>query len=275
MKETKFIEQNKEKWGTYENMARLNLRDPDKLSELFVQITDDLSYARTFYPNRYIGLYLNFLAQKLFYHIYKNRSGNWRQFVSFWQEDLPQIVYLSRRELLASLVIFILAVSIGVLSSVYDPNFCRSILGDVYVDMTISNIENNDPMAVYKDMNEVDMWLGITFNNLRVAFITFIFGLVFSVGAVFIILYNGVMVGTFQYFFIERGLFVESFLTIWLHGTLEMASLVIAGGGGYSAWPGFCVSGHLLPAKSFSDFGASGFKIVTRNCSPHYFGCAH
>ena len=46
MKETKFIEQNKEKWADFEQMFRENRRDPDKLNDLFVQITDDLSYAR-------------------------------------------------------------------------------------------------------------------------------------------------------------------------------------------------------------------------------------
>jgi hypothetical protein len=52
MRERQFIEQNKEKWRAFEMLIQSKEKDPEKLGELFVQITDDLSYARTFYPNR-------------------------------------------------------------------------------------------------------------------------------------------------------------------------------------------------------------------------------
>jgi len=43
MRETRFIEQNQEKWSDFEEMLRQNHRDPERLNDLFVQITDDLS----------------------------------------------------------------------------------------------------------------------------------------------------------------------------------------------------------------------------------------
>ena len=71
MRETSFIKQNKEKWAAFEQDLKKNNVDPDKMSELFVQITDDLSYSRTFYPNRSVRVYLNNIAQQIFYSIYK------------------------------------------------------------------------------------------------------------------------------------------------------------------------------------------------------------
>ena len=56
MRETKFIEQNREKWAEFEELLRENNRDPEQLNQLFIQITDDLSYARTFYPNRSVRM---------------------------------------------------------------------------------------------------------------------------------------------------------------------------------------------------------------------------
>ena len=35
MRETKFIEQNREKWQEFEDMLRENHRDPEKLNDLF------------------------------------------------------------------------------------------------------------------------------------------------------------------------------------------------------------------------------------------------
>ena len=52
MRETQFIKQNQEKWSEFEQTLRGEAKDADRLRDLFVQITDDLSYSRTFYPNR-------------------------------------------------------------------------------------------------------------------------------------------------------------------------------------------------------------------------------
>jgi uncharacterized membrane protein SpoIIM required for sporulation len=261
MKETTFIEQNKEKWQKYEKMTLSNYKNPDELSDLFIQVVDDLSYSRTFYPNRAISAYLNRLAQQILYNLHGNPQTKWGNFIHFWTKELPYIVYHSRLELLVSLILFLVSVGIGVLSSIYDPDFCRVILGDHYINMTLENIEKGDPMAVYKSMNEMDMFLGISLNNVRVAIYTFFFGIIGSIGTVGILLYNGIMVGTFQYFFIEKGLFWESFSTIWLHGTLEMSSIILAGGAGILLGKGIVFPGTYNRLKAFQIYAERGLKL--------------
>lgn len=262
MKETGFIKQNKEKWIEFEKILQLKKKDPDRLSNLFIQITDDLSYSRTFYPNRSVRVYLNNIAQQVFYSIYKNKRERKSRFWSFWKEDLPKLVYESGRELRLSLAVFVIALIIGMVSCHFDPDFMRMILGDDYVEMTKRNIENGDPMAVYKSSGEMDMLLGITFNNLRVDFITFLFGLVCGVGSVAIVFYNGVMVGVFQYFFIQRGLFAESFLTVWLHGTLEMAACVISGAAGIALGKGLVFPGTHSRLEAFQLSARRGLRLL-------------
>ncbi|MFT6148606.1 MAG: hypothetical protein ACJAUH_001292, partial [Saprospiraceae bacterium] len=217
MRETKFIEQNKQKWREFERTLESNKKDPDKLSDLFVQITDDLSFSRTFYPNRSVRVYLNHLAQKVFYNIYKNRKTKGRKFLRFWTDDLPQIMFEARKDLLIAFVLFLFAFAIGAVSTYMNPEFPRVILGDMYVDMTIENIKNGDPMAVYKNDNELISALSITQNNLRVAFFTFVGGVFFMIGTIGVMLYNGIMVGAFQMFFAMQDsyAFKESLLTIW------------------------------------------------------------
>lgn len=262
MRETRFIDQNKEKWTEFEALLDDKKKDPDQLSNLFIKITDDLSYSRTYYPNRSVRVYLNGLAQALFHNIYKNRKGKWRRFMEFWKEDLPQVVYESRREFLLSFLVFALAIGIGVLSGYNDPEFARTILGDAYVNMTETNIENGDPMAVYKEMNEVDMFLGITLNNLRVDFLTFISGLFFAIGTIGILIYNGIMIGSFQFFFIERGLFQESFLTIWTHGTLEISAIIISGAAGLALGKGLVFPGTFTRLQAFQISARRGIKLL-------------
>ena len=267
MRETSFIEQNKKKWAEFESILKQPNRNPDKLSELFIQVTDDLSYARTFYPNRSVKVYLNNLSQKIFRSIYKNRFSGWKVFFNFWLEELPLIIYEARREFYVALLVFFLSMGIGVLSSVYDPDFPRFILGDGYVEMTKANIEHGDPMAVYKEGSRMDMFLGITLNNLRVAFFTFLLGLFASIGTVGFLLYNGIMVGTFQFFFLEMnadhpGVFRESLLTIWMHGSLEIPSIIIAGAAGVALGKGLLFPGTYSRFQAFQLSSRRGLNIM-------------
>lgn len=262
MRETSFIKQNKKKWQEFESVLDGQYQDPEKLNELFVQITDDLSYARTFYPNRSVRVYLNGLAQRIFFRIYKSRRSPIKRIGQFWLDELPQLVYESKREFLLAFVVFLLAFGIGVLSSAMDSAFVNTILGDAYVDMTIQNIESGDPMAVYKQRGKFGMSLGITANNLWVSFLTFVMGVFFSIGSIVIMIQNGIMVGAFQYFFIEKGLFWESFLTIWIHGTLEISAIIIAGAAGITMGKGLVFPGTYTRAQAFQRSARRGVKIM-------------
>lgn len=261
MRETKFIEQNKKKWEKFEKLSKSSQNDPDEISGLFVEITDDLSYSRTFYPSRSVSLYLNQLSQRIFSDIYKKRGFRRNRLFTFWTEELPLILYDCRKELFISFLVFFSSFLIGMFSSIFDPEFARVILGDTYVDMTIKNIEKGDPMAVYKEMGEFDMLTGITLNNLWVSLQTFLLGIAAGIGTVGYLIVNGVMIGSFQYFFIERGLFWESFLTVWLHGTLEISAIILAGTGGIVMGKGLIFPGTYSRAQSFIMSSQKGLKI--------------
>ena len=235
--------------------------EPEKLTQLFIEITDDLSYARTHYNNRSVRAYLNQLAQSVYFYIYKNRIRHWQKLTTFWKEELPMVLFNSRRELLFSAILFMVAMTIGIVSSIHDPDFSRFILGDRYVQMTEENIASGDPLKVYKEMAQGEMFVAITLNNLEVAFMTFLLGITLAGGTAVYILFNGVMVGTFQYFFIERGLFLESFLTIWVHGTLEIAAIIIAGAAGFALGRSLLFPGTYSRVVAFRKGALNAFKI--------------
>lgn len=263
MKESKFIEQNKENWLEFEKNLRYKKNKVSRLNRLFIQITDDLSYARTFYRNRSVKIYLNGIAQILFNDLYKNKSGNFKSFINFWKLDLPLKVHEARSEFKVSFIIFILAFTIGILSSIYDKDFASLILGKEYVQMTLENIKHHDPLAVYKKAHETTMFVGITINNLMVALSTFAFGVFFSIGTVLSLIHNAIVIGGFQYFFIEKGLFKESFLTIWQHGTLEISSIIIAGAAGLTLGKGLIFPGTFSRIDAFKISALRGLKIFT------------
>jgi len=263
MREKRFVDKNMKEWARFEEITSSKEPvNPAEISDLFSKITGDLSYARTQYPKRSIRIYLNHLAQRIYLKLYRQRGNGFKNFKRFWVEDLPLALYHARGELNVSLLFFLGAAAIGILSSVHDPEFPSVILGSDYVEMTEQNIADGDPMGVYKTSDEFDMFFRITLNNLMVAFRTFVLGAFFGIGTLVIMLYNGIMVGTFQYFFIERDLLQESFLTIWMHGALEISSIVIAGAAGLTMGRGLLFPGTLPRRYAFIIGARRAMKIM-------------
>ena len=259
MREAIFLRQNEERWRQYERQPPTG---PDELAARFVALTDDLAFAQTFYPNSPTTQYLNALTSKLHQALYKNKAERTGRFRQFWVQELPLVVARHQGTLLATLLLFLLFTALGALSAAYDDTFVRVVLGDGYVNQTLANIAKGDPMAVYKGQDETPMFLFITLNNVRVALMTFAAGIAAGLGTVFLLFQNGVMLGSFQYFFYQKGVLLPSVLTIWIHGTLEISAIVLAGGAGLVMARGFLFPGTYSRAVAFRQSARDGLKIA-------------
>ncbi|MGC4057393.1 MAG: stage II sporulation protein M [Chitinophagaceae bacterium] len=118
-------------------------------------------------------------------------------------------------------------------SSAVEPDFARAILGNAYVDMTLENIEKGDPFGVYKSGDSFTMFLLIAWNNIRVSLLLFGMGIGYGVGTFYFLFRNALMVGVFEYLFYRNHLGGDFFLVVFIHGTLELSALVIAGASGF------------------------------------------
>ena len=128
------------------------------------------------------------------------------------------------------------------------------IMGDRYVNMTLENIEKGNPVAVYKSGSNWGSVLGITLNNLRVAHYFFLMGIFAGLGTDYIFSTKCIMLGAFQYFFYEQGVFWESVRGIWIHGAMEIFAIVI------EAAAGFVLGASILFPKTYPDgFIKNGF----------------
>ncbi|WP_299523118.1 stage II sporulation protein M [Winogradskyella sp.] len=262
MREASFVKQNKEKWIGFENALNNNAKiNPDDLASYYIQLTNDLSYAQTYYPESKTLLYLNSLASQAHQKIYITKKESKNKIISFWRDEFPLFFYQYHKTLLYSFLIFMAAVLIGVVSTLNDDDFARLILTDQYVNMTIENIENGEPMAVYKSGSNIGTFLGITINNIRVAIIAFALGVFFSIGTIWVLFRNGVMLGSFITFFYKYGL-IENTSTIWLHGTIEISVIVIAGCAGLVMGNSILFPKTYSRRISFMKGAKDGLKIV-------------
>lgn len=263
MREAAFVKQNKEKWIAFEKAISFNSNiDPDELANGYIQLTNDLAYAQTYYEKSKTLLYLNSLASQAHQKIYKNKKESRNRIVSFWKTEFPLFFKQYHKTLGITFLIFMVAVAIGSISAIHDGTFARLILGDAYVNETLNNIAEGDPTAIYKGGSEIGSFLGITINNIRVGFLAFALGAFFSVGTVYILFINGVMLGTFVTFFYTKGVFLEANRQIWLHGTIEISVIVIAGCAGLIMGNSFLFPKTFSRKTSFMKGAKDGLKVV-------------
>ncbi|MEO6537258.1 MAG: stage II sporulation protein M [Ferruginibacter sp.] len=236
------------KWHAYQHEFT---GDPDETAERFTTLIDDLSYAKTFYPKSKVTRWINGLAASIYQDIYQNKKEKYSRIFTFWKYELPLIFRKHHRVFLFTALIFILFVSVGVFSSIHNPDFIRGVMGDSYVAMTEDNIAKGDPFGVYKGENPFSMFIRIGFNNIKVAFFTFIGGFTLGFVTLRLLWTNGIMLGSFQYFFFANGLGLKSILVIWIHGTIEISSIIIAGSAGFILANGILFPGTFTRLESF------------------------
>jgi len=263
MREIVFTRKNKDKWLNYEKiLSDKQYLNPEELTQIYLDLTDDLAYANTYYPDSKLATYINELAGMAHRRIYKTRKTGRNAIIRFYTHDFPLMFYAYRKYLLFAFLVFVIFAGIGAFSASQDADFVRLILGDAYVDMTLENIDKGDPMAVYKQAHEIDMFLGITINNIKVALYTFLMGIFLGLGTLYYMMNNAIMLGAFQYFFYAKNMFWESVRTIWIHGTIEISVIIVAGAAGFVLASGILMPGTYTRTQSFIQKARDGLKIM-------------
>ena len=243
MREALFIKKNAQKWNEYQY---LQTEDPDQMADRFITLLDDLSYAKTFYPHSKVTRWINSLAVSIYQTIYQNRKQRFSRLITFWQYELPLMFRKHHRMFLYTFLFFLLLFAMGVLSSIKDDQFVKGVLGEDYVAMTEENIEKGDPFGVYSSESRFAMWVQIAFNNIKVGFLMVAGGILAGLGTLYVFFTNGIMIGSFQYMFFAKGLGWQSVLVIWIHGTLEIAGMII------EACAGFVMARSILFPGTFT-----------------------
>ncbi|HEY4107748.1 stage II sporulation protein M [Puia sp.] len=259
MREGLFIKKNIDKWKQYQYEPAT---DPDEMAGQFTDLVNDLGYSKTFYPHSKVTNYLNGLASRIYLGVYRNKKEETSRIVRFWKTELPIVVRRYHREILYAFIIFGLFAVIAAFSAAHDETFVRGVLGDGYVDMTEDNIARGDPFGIYKSDDQLNMFLRIATNNIEVSFMIFIAGFILSIGTIWQLFQNGVMVGAFQYYFFSKGLGLQSVLVIWIHGTLEISSIIIAGAAGLVLGNSILFPGTHRRIDSLKRGGKDGIKLM-------------
>ena len=232
------------------------------MAQMYTELTSDLAFSRTHFPDATITTMLNALTMKLHNEVYRGHHEKWSRLWTFWTDEVPRAVYENRKAMLSALAVFVFFLLVGIVSLFNDDEFARLILGNEYVDMTIENIKNGHPTDVYSQVPEADSFFFIMLNNLKVDIVSFSLGIFTPFATALLMMYNSIMVGAFTFFFFQYGTFGEAFLAIMQHGTLEIPTIVLSGGAGFVLGSGWLFPGTYSRMQAFRRKAKQSLKIA-------------
>ncbi|WP_346237655.1 stage II sporulation protein M [Niabella insulamsoli] len=259
MREALFIRKNKDRWLALEEQPPTS---PDEMASAFTQTVDDLAYAKTFYKDSKTAQYLNTQAARMYLSIYRNRKEETSRLKTFWRYELPLTIRKHHKTVLFSLGLFTLFFLLGFLVSAQDAEVARSFFGSGYVDQTIENIERGNPFGIYESGDPILSWLGIMINNIKVAFIFFMSGIFCGIPTMYKLAETGAMVGVFDELFASHGYGLQFWLVVFVHGTLEITAIIIAGASGFVLGKSYLFPGTKSRLAAFREGAKDGLKML-------------
>jgi uncharacterized membrane protein SpoIIM required for sporulation len=259
LREALFIKKNKDRWLKNQQSPSA---DPDEMARDFTQLVDDLAYAKTFYPAGKVTQYINSQASRIYLNIYKNRKEESNRLVTFWKYDLPLTIHRHHKIILFCFIIFTTFFCIGFFLSKQDPNMVREFLSDDYVNMTEENIAKGNPFGVYESGNPFLSWLGIMINNIVVSLRIFASGIFLGLPTLYDLSYEAATIGAFDYMFASKGLGVDFYLVVFVHGVLELTAIIISAAAGVILGKSFLFPGTIRRLDAFKQGAKDGVKII-------------
>jgi uncharacterized membrane protein SpoIIM required for sporulation len=162
-----------------------------ELALLYRQTAADLSAARENAANAQLAAYLNQLLGRAHNLVYTARPIRRRSLVAFYTRTFPKVFRDTRAYTAAAAALFAAGAVAGWVMSVTDPGFERFVLGGSMMDtierreMWTHSIVSIKPLASSAIMT----------NNLSVAFAAFAAGALAGLGTIYMMLFNGVLIG--------------------------------------------------------------------------------
>ncbi len=231
---TDFVQKKKPIWDELERLLQDNRKasanDLNRLGYLYRRITSDLAVARRDFPQDRCVTYLNELASRAHSKVYQSSPFKRGSLWYFLREGFPKVIRENIIFVAIAFLLFGLAFAGAYWSAVKMPELTEDLIPEEIVShiKELGGTDWNTTAAEYRNL----LASQVMTNNIRVAFLAFAWGILFMVGSVYILIINGIFIGTIGGLCQVHG----GSLALWSfaspHGYIELTMIFIAGGAG-------------------------------------------
>src|SRR5258708_18922094 len=265
----RFIEKHKTAWQRLEDLLKLldgsSLRklhreEVRELAKIYRRTASDLAIARAESRDPRLINYLNNLVIRAHGRIYQADAQASSRIGKFFARDFPQTFRRTWHYTLVSFSVFALFSVIGFLGTKYDPEFSEL----VGVPPAFREVYIETKTHWWEDLNEANQVgaSSIFTHNIQVTIYTFAFGVLFGVGTLFYLAFNGATIGSVLALTYRAG-FGNDLLTFMVgHGVIELSCIFIAGGAGLLIGSALIMPGDLSRADALKTRGMEAVRLM-------------
>jgi uncharacterized membrane protein SpoIIM required for sporulation len=244
----------------------LTVEGVKQLCRLYRQVTIDLSQARAAGEDPALLQYLNSLAARAHGQIYSARRLTLLPLLTFITSGFAQLIRRNWRVVGMSTAIFVLTTVASCLAVVRKPELAYSLFDEHVVEYENLRLEKQE--GEYKgnftfSVSESPLVAAtIIGHNVEVAILGFSLGALGCLLGVFLLIFNGRMLGTLSGLVWNGGYFVGFYSLILTHGVLELSAICISTAGGFRLGWAFLAPGSLSRGDAFRLAAKDGFGLL-------------
>lgn len=238
--------------ATDEELSRSELHE---LVELYRRACSDLNRVQSYTANPEVLGFLNQLTGRAYRFVYRpsHETSVVASFVRIVRTEIPAVFRRQRIAVALAAGTMLAGALFGALAVLVNPANARRVIPSAFFTESprerVEKIESGEERI---DSLEKALYFSASLytHNIRVSFLAFALGALTIIGALWILFYNGVMLGAIATTYILDDVPMFFFGWVGPHGALELPAIVFAGAAGLVAGRAFLMPGDLSRGAS-------------------------
>ncbi len=227
-------------------MRKLDPEEVSELGTLYRWVTSDLAFATARAYNPTLVAYLNRLTARAHATVYAGGSeGGFQRVLRFYARTFPGEVKNSRWPILLSITLFLGSAALAYYLIHQQPLNAYVLLPAELIAPIHKGLHASNFVPMEKAIGSPTMSAFIMQNNIRLAFFAFAGGVTLGIVTVYVLLFNGLMLGGTAALYVDAGFGRDFWATIAPHGIIELTAVQIAAGAGLLLAAGVLAPGRI------------------------------
>lgn len=270
----RFINERKSAWQRLEELLksldqltlrRLHREEVRELGRIYRRTASDLAIARAESRDPRLINYLNSLVIRAHGRIYRADPQGYGRIARFFTRDFPLAFRRTWGYTATAFGVFLLFGLIAFFGTRHDPDFSEF----AGISSGFREVVINQRTHWWEDLNQASQ-VGssqIFTNNIRVTFYAFALGALLGLGTLYVLAFNGAMVGAILALTYRAG-FGNDLATFMVgHGVIELSCIFISGGAGLLIGTAVLMPGDLSRGDALKSRGMEAVRLIV-GCVP-------
>lgn len=258
MKEEAFVSKNTVSWDALDaynrHIAKVGVRnlshsETKEFARLFRLASHHLAYARTHYPKSNAVPQLNKLVAVSHNYMFVRQGRGIADVWGYFSRTFPAMVRETWVYWGIATILFFIGVFFAGFYIYSNPSRLNEIMPAAFASFAEGEVPDWGDGGI--DVHYTLFAASVTTNNIAVSFNAIAGGLLLGLGSVFILVYNGLIVGGLFGFFYQVGAnMLIAYALVLPHGIIELMAIFLCGGCGLMIAKGMLVPGNFTRRHS-------------------------